>query len=313
MADELTLKQLRYFMALAETHHYRRAAERAGVSQPSLSQQIVALEGALGLELVERGRRGAVLTPAGREVRLRAQAILDDVAALEAMSGEMRKGEGGTIRLGSTPTLGPYLLPYVVRRLKLSYPGLKLVIRDAAPRQLQEELVEGRHDLILTQLPVQSGDVEVERLFREPLKLAVAADHPLADREHIREADLKGQDILSLSDAYLLHSQTVQLCAELGAHLRQDYEGTSLDALRQMTALNMGVSFLPALYVRSEVARGKGDVVIHAFRKDGFTRSIGLAWRKRSAHGALIVRIGAMIREVVRAQFAQLVVEEGQG
>lgn len=313
MTDTLTLKQLRYFLALAEKHHYRRAAERVGVSQPSLSQQIVALEGALGLELVERGRRGAVLTPAGREVRLRAQAILDDVATLEAMSEEMRKGEGGTIRLGTTPTLGPYLLPQVARRLKLTYPSLKLVIRDAAPRQLQEELVEGRHDLILTQLPVQSGDVEVQRLFREPLKLAVAPDHPLAKRSQIEEADLEGQDILSLSDAYLLHSQTLQLCAELGAHLRQDYEGTSLDTLRQMTALNMGVSFLPALYVRSEVAREKVDVVIHAFRNDRFTRSIGLAWRKRSVHGALIDRIGAMIREVVRTQFSQLVMEEGQG
>ncbi|MFK7939089.1 MAG: hydrogen peroxide-inducible genes activator [Roseovarius sp.] len=305
--DELTLRQLRYFVALAETRHYRRAAERVGVSQPSLSQQIVGLEAALGLELVERGRRGAVLTPGGREVRAQAQAILDNVDALKALSGAARDGQGGTIRLGSTPTLGPYLLPYVMRRLNQSYPALKLIIRDAAPRVLQEELIEGRHDLILTQLPVQSADVEVERLFREPLKLAVAPDHPLAGRPRIEDADLEGQDILSLSNAYVLHSQTVQLCEELGAQLRQEYEGTSLDTLRQMTALNMGLSFLPALYVRQEVSQDKGDVVIHAFRGDRMTRSVGLVWRKRSAHGPVIARIGGIIREVVQENFAKLV------
>ncbi|WP_371224357.1 hydrogen peroxide-inducible genes activator [Roseovarius sp. 2305UL8-3] len=310
MSDDLTLKQLRYFVALAETRHYRRAAEQVGVSQPSLSQQIVGLEAALGLELVERGRRGAVLTPGGRDVRTRARAILDEVAALSAMSKASRQGEGGTIRLGSTPTLGPYILPHVVRRLRLSYPALKLIIRDGAPKVLQDELIEGRHDMILTQLPVQSGDVEVERLFREPLKLAVAQDNPLASQEVIRDADMAGQDILSLSDAYLLHSQTLQLCEELGARLRQDYEGTSLDALRQMTALDMGISFLPALYVRSEAREDTGDVVIRAFRGDRITRSIGLVWRKRSAHGALIARIGGMIRAVVQENFAELVTVE---
>jgi len=310
MSDNLTLKQLRYFVALAETRHYRRAAERVGVSQPSLSQQIVGLEAALGLELVERGRRGAILTPGGRDVRARARAILDEVAALSAMTKVARQGEGGTIRLGSTPTLGPYILPHVVRRLRLSYPALKLIIRDGAPKVLQDELIEGRHDMILTQLPVQSGDVKVERLFREPLKLAVAQDNPLAAQEAIQDADLAGQDILSLSDAYLLHSQTLQLCEELGAHLRQDYEGTSLDALRQMTSLDMGISFLPALYVRSEVREDSGDVVIRTFRGDRMTRSIGLVWRKRSAHGALIARIGGMIRAVVHENFSGVVTVE---
>lgn len=310
LADDLTLKQLRYFVALSQSHHFRRAAERVGVSQPSLSQQIVGLETVLGLELVERGRRGAVLTPAGREVCTRARRIFDEVAALEAISREMRTGDGGTIRLGSTPTLGPYILPLVVRRLRLAYPSLKLIIRDAAPRTLQEELVEGRHDMILTQLPVQSGDVEVQRLFREPLKLALAQDHQLAQGQTIREGDLRGQDILSLSDAYLMHSQTVQLCEELGANLRQDYEGTSLDTLRQMTALNMGLSFLPALYVRSEVSEANGDVVIRTFRADRMTRSIGLVWRKRSAHRALIGRIGGMIRAVVEDNFSDVVTME---
>lgn len=310
MTDEITLRQLRYFKALAETHHYRKAAERMGVSQPSLSQQIARLESSLRLDLVERGRRGAVLTPGGREVLARTRTILDEVAALSAHSQAARQGVGGTIRLGSTVTLGPYILPHVVRRLRRDYPALKLIIRDAAPRVLQDELMEGRHDMILTQLPVQSGDAEVRRLFREPLKLVVAQDHPLATQDEASDADLAGLDILALSNAYLLHSQILALCEEVGAVPRQEYEGTSLDTLRQMTALDMGVSFLPALYVRSEITGGPGDVHVLPFRRDRFTRSIGLVWRKASAHAQVIDRVADVILDVVRDEFQGLVTLE---
>jgi LysR family hydrogen peroxide-inducible transcriptional activator len=304
MAQDVTLRQLRCFLALTETGHYRKAAERVGVSQPSLSQQIQRLEEALGLELVERGARGAILTPAGREVMSHARHILDEADALGGLARASREGEGGTIRLGASPTLGPYFLPYVVRQLRRDHPGLKLIIRDAAPRVLHEELVEGRHDLLLAQLPVRSGDITVMRLFREPLKLAVAQDHPLAGRGAVTDADLAGLDILALPASYPLHGQIAALCEDLGAHLRQDYEGTSLDTLRQMTALDMGASFLPALYAQSEVRPETGDVALLSFRKDRFTRSVGLAWRRRSAHGAMIERIAGVIRAVAQARFA---------
>lgn len=307
MAGNFTLRQLSYFVALADTHHYRKAAERVGISQPSLSQQIVGLEAALGLELVERGQRGAVMTPAGREVLAQARKILEEASVLQALARDAREGVSGTIRLGSTPTIGPYFLPYVMRRLHRAYPSLKVIVRDAAPLVLQNELMEGRHDLILTQLPVRSADVESHRLFREPLKLAVAQDHALAKRRELKDADLAGQDILALPNTFLLHNQIVALCEELGANLRQDYEGTSLDALRQMTALDMGVSFLPALYVRSEVSAETGDVAVLSFRKDRFTRSIGLVWRRRSAHQKIIERIAEVVREVVRERFRGLV------
>ncbi|WP_428511411.1 hydrogen peroxide-inducible genes activator [Roseovarius sp.] len=309
--DEITLRQLRYFLSLCEAGHYRKAAERAGISQPSLSQQIVRLESALGVDLVERGRRGAVLTPAGREVREQARKVIDEIETLTQRARAARDGIGGTLHLGTTPTLGPYLLPFVTRRLHRAYPALKLVIRDAAPRSLQDDLIEGRHDMILTQLPVQSADLDVMRLFREPLKLAVAQDHPLAGQARVEAADLHGQDVLSLSDAYLLHGQMLRLCEDVGARLRQDYEGTSLDALRQMTALGMGVSFLPALYVRSEVDGKEDDVAIRPFRDGRLARSIGLVWRRRAAHAALARRVGGIVQAVVQEHFADLVTLEG--
>lgn len=311
MDKDPTLKQLRYFAALAEAGHYRKAAERVGISQPSLSLQIAALEERLGLVLVERGRAGAVLTPAGREVLTRVGRILDDVAALHDLSARLKTGMGGALRLGSSPTLGPYILPNVVRRLHARYPSLRLFIHDAAPRRLLEDLLAGKHDLILTHLPVNSSDVIVERLFREPLKLAVARSHPFAGQSAVRDAELSGQTVLSLSSAFTLHNQIVALCRELGATLRQDYEGTSLDALRQMTAMNMGLTFLPALYVQSEVTNRGDDVEILSFRRDRFARSIGLVWRATSADDASFRSFAAVIREVAEEDFRGLVSTEG--
>ncbi|MHA3915074.1 hydrogen peroxide-inducible genes activator [Halovulum sp. GXIMD14793] len=310
MSNDFTLKQLRYFVALADMHNFRRAAERVGVSQPSLSQQIVALEGALGLELVERGRRGAVLTPGGRRVLEQARKVIEEAAVLHAHAAGARDGTHVTIRLGSTPTLGPYFLPFVMRRLHEDYPALKVVVRDAAPLVLQDELLEGRHDLILTQLPVRSSDLAVKRLFREPLKLVVAQDHPMTRKVTVTDADLTGEDMLALSSGYLLQSQVSALSEEVGGNLRQDYEGTSLDALRHMAALNMGVAFLPALYVNSEVSEDTGDVKTLSFRNDQFTRSIGLVWRHRSAHGDLIKRIGEVAKSVAYERFRGLVTVE---
>jgi len=304
--DDLTLRQLRYFVALTETGNYRKAAERMGVSQPSLSQQIVRMEAALGLDLVERGRRGALLTPGGREVLAHARKVLDEVEVLGALARAARAGMGGTVRLGASPTLGPYFLPHALGRLRGACPDLKLIIREAAPAVLLDELLAGRHDLILTQLPVKSADVATERLFREPLKLIVAPDHPLAGRTQSEDADIAGLDILALPEGYPLHRQIVALCEDLGATLRQDYEGTSLDALRQMAALGMGACFLPALYVRSEVSPETGDVAVLRFRGDRFTRSLGLVWRRRSAHAALVRRIGAELRAVARDRFGGL-------
>ena len=310
MAGDLTLRQLSYFVALADTRHFRRAAERVGISQPSLSQQILGLEAALGVNLVERGQRGAVLTPQGRTILEQARRILDETTTLRALAQDAKDGVNGTIRLGSTPTLGPYLLPHVMAKLHGAYPDLKVIVRDAAPAVLQDELLSGEQDLILTQLPIHSADIESMRLFREPLKLVLARDHPLAQAPSVSDVDLAGQDVLTLSGSYRLHAQVAGLCEELGANLRRDYEGTSLDALRQMTALNMGVSFLPALYVRSEVSPETGDVVVRPFRRDRMTRSTGLAWRRRSAHLGVIRHMADVISKVVGEKFAEHVVLE---
>ena len=302
-----TLKQLRYFAALAELGHYRKAAERVGISQPSLSLQIDNLETALGVKLVERGRAGAVLTPAGREVLARSHSVLDSVASLMAASEQLSGGLGGTYRLGASATLGPYLLPSVVRALHSQFPSLRLIIRDGAPQDLLQDLLSGHHDLILTQLPIQSTDVRVARLFREPLKLVAARGHPLAELSRISDTDLAGETILVLSSRFTLHGQITDLVRDVGGNLRQDYEGTSLDAIRQMIAMNMGISFLPALYVASEISNPEADVAVLPYRRGRFFRSIGLVWRKSAGASARFDEIAETIREVARTKFSDLV------
>ena len=158
LEKQLTLKQLGYLLAIEQTRSFRRAAEFANVSQPSLSVQIQNLEALLGVQLVERSRSGVALTPIGREVALRAQEILDAVQGVLDLAAGAQNGLVGTIRLGASPTLGPYLLPYVVASLHKRHKSLKLYIRERAARDLEYDLSCGVHDLIVTQLPSTYAD-----------------------------------------------------------------------------------------------------------------------------------------------------------
>lgn len=304
---DLTLRQLRYLSALADTRHFRKAAEREGISQPSLSVQISNLEETLALPLVERGRGPVTLTPAGREVLLRAQAILDDVQRLMDVSTALKSGLSGTLRLGVSPTLGPYLMPWVVAELHGAYPDLSLYIRESAPSDLRYDLERGGHDILLTQLPMTGADLTTRRLFREPLSLVIASDHPLAARDRITDADLSGQAILSLGPGYALHDQIAALCSDTGAELQRDYEGTSLDALRQMVGMGMGATFLPALYIASEIGEADPSLAIRPLARSKLFRSVGLVWRKRSGNTSAFERIADVITRIASSRFKGLV------
>jgi len=305
----ITLKQLRYFAVLADTCHFGEAARRLGISQPSLSAQLALLEETLALKLVERSRRGVHLTPLGRDVLVRAQRTLGEVAEIVAFSESARSEPMGTISLGAKPTLAPYLLPHVVVHLHSAHPSLRLYVREAVPRDLEDELQRGVHDAILAQLPLNAPDaMEVRRLFREPIYVAMAVDHPLAMHERIDPADLRGQAVLTLRSGYHLHDQVRNLCEQHNARILQQYEGTSLDALRLMVGMGMGLTFMPALYVHSEIAQRK-DVVVRALAGPPIYRSIGMAWRAQAGRNAAYESIAQTIRDVARTDFDDLVIE----
>jgi LysR family hydrogen peroxide-inducible transcriptional activator len=306
-----SIRQLRYFVSLAELRHFRRAAEAMGISQPSLSLQIANLEALLGAQLIERGRGQVTLTPVGREVLVLARRTLDDAQEILDVTAAMRGGLSGTIRLGASPSLGPYLLPRVVGQLHKSFPDLRLYIRERVPRQLREELIDGTHDMILSQLPMQGADFHVRRMFSEPLLLVTPPDHPLSGQASVQVSDLKGLQVLSLGPEFVLHDQIQVICAEHGAELVRDYEGTSLDALRQMVAMGMGVTFLPQLYVTSEIEPREAAVVAIPMARSGFTRSVGLVWRKGSGARLIYDRIASEIVEISRKRFGRLLRFDG--
>jgi LysR family hydrogen peroxide-inducible transcriptional activator len=293
-----SVRQVQYFLAIAETLSFNRAAKRLNVSQPTLTNQIVAFEEALGLQLFERSRAGTVLTAVGRDLLPNAMRVIEEFQGLLDQAESVSRGPAGTYRLGVTPTLGPYLLPHILPALHQRYQALKLSVREDAPRDLEEGLAKGKYDLILTALPVDDNRLTITPLFREPLKLALPADHPLASRARIDRSDLAGESVLTIDEHHHFHQQIEQLCHRLGAQLRRDYEGTSLDTLRHMVVMGMGIAFLPALYVQSEIHR-PSEFHITVLHGEVVERTHALAWRSSSPARQLFREIAEVIRSLV--------------
>jgi LysR family hydrogen peroxide-inducible transcriptional activator len=292
-----TLRQLEYFVAVAEASSFRRAAERLQVSQPTLTNQILALEQTLGLSLFERSRAGTTRTAATRELLPGARRVLEASQALVDQAEALSRGPAGTYRLGVTPTLGPYLLPHILPTIHRRYAALKLYVREAAPRDLEAGLADGEHDLILTPLPIGEARLTVQPLFEEPLKLVLPADHRLAGKKRIGRKDLAGEAVLTIQEHHHFHRQIQQLCERLDARVLRDYEGTSLDTLRHMVTMGMGIAFLPALYVRSEIHRPR-ELRVTTVHGEPVHRTHALAWRSSSPTRQLFQEIANEIRTV---------------
>ncbi|OYX33784.1 MAG: DNA-binding transcriptional regulator OxyR [Caulobacterales bacterium 32-69-10] len=303
-APAVTLRQLHYLAELAATGHFRRAAERVGVTQPSLSAQIALLEQALGVKLIERGGTTAVLTPVGREVTDRAQRILADLQALIDSARSDPDGLSGTLRIGVSPTLGPYLMPHIVARLHREHPELKLHVREGTPEDMVRDLAAGLHDVVLAQLPVVGEEYMIHRLFREPLLIAMASDDPLAREAALDPAALAGRSLLTLSPRYKMTDQIIALGEAVGAKVLRDYEGTSLDAIRQMAGMGMGLALLPALYVRSEIREGD-EVVTRPLKGRSLHRDLGLVWRKSAGRSPAFYKLAELITEVWKGRAAR--------
>lgn len=296
-STEGTLRQMSYFVSVADSGSFRRAADLLEITQPTLTSQIASLEERLGLLLFERSRTGTTLSPVGRELLPRARRVLEESRGFHDLASSLGREGAGTFRLGVTPTLGPYLLPTILPTIHAEFPDLKFYVREAAPTDLEEDLKSARHDLILTTLPITSRELVVAPLFREPLKLAIAREHRLANKKRINRMDLHGEEVLTIDEHHLLHRQIADICERFGAYVRRDYEGTSLDTLRQMVVMGMGLAFLPSLYVKSEIPAQ--DVLrITDIAGANVYRNHALAWRPNSSGRALFRDIANRIRSI---------------
>lgn len=293
-----SFRQLEYLVALDDHRHFGRAAFAVHVSQPTLSQQLRTLEARLGASLIDRTGQDVQLTPLGRDIAARARNIIVQVKDLSDLARRAGGGLGGTLRFGITPTLGPYLMPPIVAALHRQHPDLRLHIREGIPDDQVREIMRGQLDMMLCPLPVDAPGIVIEPLFAERLFVIAPPDHPLAGKRSVPAEALKGEGFLSLDRRHHYHRQTRAICDSLGAHILHDYEGTSLDSIRQMVGSGIGLALLPERYLRAESI---GSEVVAALDIAGWKmqRSIAAIWREGAAFSAGFHTIANFMRAFV--------------
>ena len=302
----MTLQELRYVVALADSGHFGRAAAACNVSQSTLSTQIKKLEKQLGVVLFERTTQSVSVTGAGADIAARARRVLADVEAIGGVGRRMSGPLTGPFSLGVIPTLGPYLLPWLVPALKAGYPELRLAVREDLTAPLLEWLTQNRLDAALVALPIHDEALETLALFDEPFRFAEPRRHLTRRRSAapgvMQEADLRGQRLLLLTEGNCLRDQALAICGTSDGGADGDFRATSLETIFQMVATGLGNTLLPALACSDERARA---VTIRPL-EPGIGRRIGLAWRRRSSRSRDIELLADVVRDHLPSSVTRL-------
>ena len=269
----MTLQQLVYFLAVARTRNFTRAAERSHVAQPSLSKQIHNLETELGAPLFTRARGNVALTPAGEALLPVAARILSDVDIARLEVAELVGLRRGRVRIGATPSVCVGLLADVLRRFHDSYPGIALVVAENGSRDLVRSLVAGELDLALIIVPPQGVDpaLTTTPILREELVVASASAAP---REPVRLTDLRDRQLVMFREGYDLRASTLQACREAGFEPRLAVEGGEMDAVLRFVEAGLGVALVPSMVLANRPA-----LHLATLAPPGLHRTIALAHR----------------------------------
>jgi LysR family hydrogen peroxide-inducible transcriptional activator len=291
----MNLRDLRYFVALADTRHFGKAADRCFVSQPTLSAQIKKLETYLGVQLIERQPRKVGLTDTGAKILPLARRMLQESDEIVAMARNEHDPLSGKLNMAFIPTIGPYLLPLVARKLRKQLPRLKLMLYEYQTQPLLEKLRAGDIEMGILALPVPLDGLESRILYDEPFTVAVPSNHPLAKKAHVRIEDLNGESLLLLEDGHCLRDQALDVCSMVDVKENEDYRATSLETLRQMVAAGLGITLLPQLATRGPFGSGQA-LAVKTFAKPVPTRTVGAVWRKSSSRAEAINAVCEAIR-----------------
>ena len=281
----MTLTELRYLVALAETGHFRKAAEQCNVSQPTLSIAIKKLEDDLGISLFERARHKVATTPTGERIVEQARTILRETQNLRQLA-ELGKDPLGTVlSVGAIYTVGPYLFPRLVSRLQQLAPKMPLFIEENYTAVLRGKLTSGELDAIFVALPFTETDVVTRKLFDEPFVVLLPQDHPLAAHTHIDTSALAEHRVLLMGEGHCFRDQVLEACPGLQKAIREKtaqgntvIEGSSLETLKHMVASGLGITVLPESAAR-EATYGERTLAVRPFLEPAPKRSIALAWR----------------------------------
>jgi LysR family hydrogen peroxide-inducible transcriptional activator len=290
---QVTLKQLRYFDALARELHFGRAADSCSVTQPALSMQIHEMEQNLGLALVERTRSGVQLTTKGHEIAARCARILGDVRDLVAYAQHANGILAGTLRLGVIPSVAPYLLPPLLPLLREAYPELELHVRETQTQILTDELLDGKLDVLLLALPLKNPDLVNRKLFEDKFLLAVPKERKLSGRVRATKELIEHERLLLLEEGHCLRDQALTYCSLQQVDAVNTFGASSLATIVEMVSAGYGITLLPELAIGVE-ERGR-DITLVRFVDPEPSRTIGLVWRSTSPRAQDFEELGRLV------------------
>jgi len=292
----MTLTELKYIVAVARERHFGKAAEACFVSQPTLSVAIKKLEEELELKLFERSAGEVTVTPLGEQIVQQAQTVLDQAATIKEIAKRGKDPLAGPLNLGVIYTIGPYLLPDLVRQNIARTPQMPLVLQENFTVKLLEQLRSGDIDCAIIAEPFPDTGLAIAPLYDEPFMAAVPASHPLASRESVSSDELKNETMLLLGTGHCFRDHVLEVCPEFARFssnaegIRKSFEGSSLETIKHMVAAGMGVTLVPRLSVPAEAlkprARAKEPAPIVRYlpvRDTGGeppSRRVVLAWRR---------------------------------
>lgn len=279
----MTLTELRYIVAVAREKHFGRAAEACFVSQPTLSVAVKKLEDELDVKLFERGSNEITVTPLGEEIVRQAQAVLEQANAIKEIAKRGKDPLAGPLRLGVIYTIGPYLLPELVRNAIDQVPQMPLMLQENFTARLLEMLRAGELDCAILAEPFTDAGLAMAPLYEEPFMVALPRSHPLAQREHISAEELKQETMLLLGTGHCFRDHVLEVCPEYARFssnaegIRKSFEGSSLETIKHMVASGMGVTVVPRLSVPAETHPHLAYV---PFEEPVPSRRVVLAWRR---------------------------------
>ncbi len=284
----MTLTELRYVVAVAREKHFGRAAEACSVSQPTLSVSVKKLEDELDVRIFERGASEVSVTPLGEEIVRQAQQVIEAAAEIKETARRRKDPLNGPLRLGVIYTIGPYLLPDLVRQAIARTPQMPLVLLENFTVKLLELLRTGELDCAIMAEPFPDTGLAIAPLYDEPFVVAVPKAHPLAKRKSIGADELKGEQMLLLGTGHCFRDHVLDVCPEYAPFtgggpafgdggMRKTFEGSSLETIRYMVASGMGVTVVPQLAVP---ASRDEHIAYVAFTRPAPTRRVVLAWRR---------------------------------
>jgi len=291
----MTLQELKYLVALADHGHFGRAAEACLITQSTLSTQIRKLEDFLGVTLFDRSLKRIRPTPIGQEILAAARTIVEESERIRELARHMQDPMSRTLHLGIIPTLGPYYLPLALTLVRRKHPGLRLLLREEITPQILDHLLEGKLDAGLMALPIADDSLHVEPLFHEPFFAALPAGHALAKHGILKVSEIVNEKLPLLDEGHCLRDQALDVCGT-GNIGREEVRATSLETLRQMVGMGLGLTLLPALAVGAGPRVSRKSVEIRPFRKPVPGRTIGLAWRKRAPFPETFERLAATLK-----------------